>query len=213
VTLLCRVRREQDKPILDRALRYLRERARRRWFMVRPLGHQSHLRHLVGAHGVGAGATSPHDDPCVRRAVDWLVSVQNPDGGWGENNDGYALGKFVTMASTPYQTAWAMLGLLAAGEAKSQAVQRAAEYLMRTADPDGLWSHPSFTAPGFPRVFYLKYHGYCAYFPLWALAAYRTLTRRGTLIETVGVVAALAPRRARWDGPSNTEARVRASLR
>jgi squalene-hopene/tetraprenyl-beta-curcumene cyclase len=72
-----------------------------------------------------------------------------------------------------------MLGLMAAGEAKSLGVQRAAEYLIRHRDADGLWSHPSFTAPGFPRVFYLKYHGYCAYFPLWALAAYRTLTRLG----------------------------------
>ena len=82
--------------------------------------------------------------------------------------------------STAYQTAWALLGLLAAGEARSDAVRRGAEFLMRTQQADGLWSDPSFTAPGFPRVFYLRYHGYSAYFPLWALAAYRTLTRRGT---------------------------------
>jgi squalene-hopene/tetraprenyl-beta-curcumene cyclase len=70
--------------------------------------------------------------------------------------------------------------LLAAGEARSEAVRRGAEFLMRTQQADGLWSDSSFTAPGFPRVFYLKYHGYSAYFPLWALGAYRTLTRRGT---------------------------------
>ena len=73
-----------------------------------------------------------------------------------------------------------LLGLLAAGEAGTDAVRRGVEYLLRTQQDDGLWSDPSFTAPGFPRVFYLRYHGYCAYFPLWALAAYRTLIRLGT---------------------------------
>jgi squalene-hopene/tetraprenyl-beta-curcumene cyclase len=70
--------------------------------------------------------------------------------------------------------------LLAAGEVRSDAVRRGAEFLIRAQQPDGLWSDASFTAPGFPRVFYLRYHGYSAYFPMWALAAYRTLTRRGT---------------------------------
>jgi squalene-hopene/tetraprenyl-beta-curcumene cyclase len=121
------------------------------------------------------------DDPAVRRAVQWLKLRQNIDGGWGESNDTYAKasGEAVEFPSTPYQTAWALLGLLAAGEAHSDAVRRGTELLMRTQQADGLWSDPSYTAPGFPRVFYLKYHGYSAYFPLWALAAYRTLTRRG----------------------------------
>jgi squalene-hopene/tetraprenyl-beta-curcumene cyclase len=109
------------------------------------------------------------------------------DGGWGESNDTYAHddaddqhpGESREFPSTAYQTSWALLGLLAAGEVRSEAVRRGAEFLMRTQQPDGLWSDRSFTAPGFPRVFYLKYHGYSAYFPLWALAAYRTLTRRG----------------------------------
>jgi squalene-hopene/tetraprenyl-beta-curcumene cyclase len=81
--------------------------------------------------------------------------------------------------STAYQSAWALLGLLAAGEVRSDAAHRGAEFLMRTQQADGLWSDPSFTAPGFTRVFYLRYHGYSAYFPLWALSAYRSLTRRG----------------------------------
>jgi len=104
------------------------------------------------------------------------------DGGWGESNDNYAHapGEPGAFPSTPYKTAWALLGLLAAGEARSDAVRRGAEFLLRTQGADGLWSDSSFTAPGFPRVFYLRYHGYSAYFPLWALAAYRTLTRRGT---------------------------------
>jgi squalene-hopene/tetraprenyl-beta-curcumene cyclase len=65
-----------------------------------------------------------------------------------------------------------------AGGADPTALQRGIDYLLMTQQPDGLWSHPSFTAPGFPRVFYLRYHGYCAYFPLWALARYRRLHAR-----------------------------------
>jgi squalene-hopene/tetraprenyl-beta-curcumene cyclase len=122
------------------------------------------------------------DDPAVRRSVGWLMNKQNPDGGWGESNDSYAQSpdEREGFPSTAYQSAWGLLGLLAAGEARSDAARRGAEFLMRTQQADGLWSDPSFTAPGFPRVFYLRYHGYSAYFPLWALAAYRTLTRRGT---------------------------------
>jgi squalene cyclase len=76
-------------------------------------------------------------------------------------------------ASTPHHSAWAILALRAAGEAGTSAVQRGISHLLRTQQSDGLWNDPSFNAPGFPRVFYLRYHGYCAYFPLWALAAYR----------------------------------------
>jgi squalene-hopene/tetraprenyl-beta-curcumene cyclase len=115
--------------------------------------------------------------------VHWLHSRQNPDGGWGESNDSYAqpdAALRATTASNAYQSAWALLGLIAAGGAGSEPVRRGIEYLLRTQREDGLWSDPSFTAPGFPRVFYLKYHGYCRYFPLWALAAYRNAARTGT---------------------------------
>jgi squalene-hopene/tetraprenyl-beta-curcumene cyclase len=117
----------------------------------------------------------------MKRAVAWLKQIQNADGGFGESNDSYALQSRPAedFGSTPYQTAWALLGLLAAGEVQSDSAQRAAEYLISTRQPNDLWSHPSYTAPGFPRVFYLRYHGYSAYFPLWALAAYRNLIRRG----------------------------------
>src|SRR5262249_6888181 len=124
--------------------------------------------------------TSP-DDEAVRRAVSWLLARQNPDGGWGESNDSYALKQTAARKalSTPHQTAWALLGLMAVGEASSVAVRSGIEYLLRTQRADGLWTDPHFTAPGFPRVFYLKYHGYCAYFPLWALSAFRNLVRPG----------------------------------
>ena len=117
------------------------------------------------------------DQPRIRRAADWLKHIQRSDGGWGENCDSYSepakAGK--GYASTSFQTAWAMLGLMAAGEVDSSVVRKGAEYLIRTQQADGLWKDEWFTAPGFPRVFYLKYHGYAKYFPLWALARYRNL--------------------------------------
>lgn len=120
-----------------------------------------------------------HDHEAVRRAVQWLKSVQRPDGGWGESNDSYIdpglAGQM--QESTSFQTAWALLGLMAAGETDSRAVRDGIRYLLTTQRADGLWHEPWFTAPGFPKVFYLKYHGYSKYFPLWALNRYRTLTR------------------------------------
>jgi squalene-hopene/tetraprenyl-beta-curcumene cyclase len=180
VTVLARIGRPQDSEALERAIVYLRKQQEPdgswfgRWGTNYIYGTWSVLTALAQAH-IGA------DDPAVRRAVEWLKQRQNTDGGWGEGNDSYALphSESAKFPSTPYQTAWALLGLLAAGEARTEAVRVGAEFLMRTRQADGLWSDLSFTAPGFPRVFYLRYHGYSAYFPLWALAAYRNLTRRG----------------------------------
>jgi len=117
------------------------------------------------------------DEPWIQRAVTWLKGVQRPDGGWGEDCDTYFLPERAGKgySSTSFQTAWAMLGLMAAGEVDSPVVRKGAEYLIRTQQADGLWKDEWFTAPGFPRVFYLKYHGYARYFPLWALARYRNL--------------------------------------
>jgi len=116
----------------------------------------------------------------VRRAVQWLKSVQREDGGWGETNYSYFdqqhAGQFE--ASTSFQTAWAILGLMAAGEVKSRSVSTGVDYLLRNQTSEGLWEDPWFTAPGFPRVFYLKYHGYSKYFPTWALSRYDYLTRK-----------------------------------
>ncbi len=118
-----------------------------------------------------------HDHPQVRRAVNWLLAKQRDDGGWGEDGRSYWDGqpRGEGTESTPSQTAWALLGLMAAGEGRNPSVARGVDYLMRTRNGEGLWDETPFTAVGFPRVFYLRYHGYRAYFPLWALARYRNL--------------------------------------
>jgi squalene-hopene/tetraprenyl-beta-curcumene cyclase len=114
-------------------------------------------------------------DPLVRRAVGWLEGQQNPDGGWGESCHSYADPKAKGLGdSAPSQTAWALLALLQAGALDRPAVARGVEYLARTQRADGAWDEPQFTGTGFPRVFYLRYHMYAIYFPLWALAMFRT---------------------------------------
>ncbi len=117
----------------------------------------------------------PKNDPMYTKAVQWLKSVQHEDGGWGEGNESYhdtkTRGQFHT--STAFQTAWAVLALLAAGEKDSSEVKAGIQYLLRHQLQDGSWKDDWFTAPGFPKVFYLIYHGYNLFFPLWALARYR----------------------------------------
>jgi squalene-hopene/tetraprenyl-beta-curcumene cyclase len=182
VAAMALVGRAQDRQPLARAIEFLRKEqtAQGAWF-----GRWG-TNYIYGTWSVLAGfgqAGIGPEDESVRRAVSWLISTQSPDGGWGESNDSYARNRNPAerVASTPHQSAWALLGLMAAGQAGSVAVRSGIEYLLRTQQADGLWNDPSFTAPGFPRVFYLKYHGYCAYFPLWALSAYRNLVRPGAV--------------------------------
>jgi squalene-hopene/tetraprenyl-beta-curcumene cyclase len=120
------------------------------------------------------------DDPMLRKAADWLVSIQNADGGWGEDGTSYKLDYrgYEPAPSTPSQTAWALIGLMAAGIIDSPAVRHGADYLLRSQASDGFWNEERYTATGFPRVFYLRYHGYSKFFPLWALARYRNITRQ-----------------------------------
>ena len=118
----------------------------------------------------------------IKRAVKWLQLMQRHDGGWGEDGSTYrGERRGECKESTPSQTAWAVLGLMAAGEVESPEVERGIAYLARAPrGTDGRWVEPWYTAVGFPNVFYLKYHGYAAYFPLWALARYRNLKRSNT---------------------------------
>jgi squalene-hopene/tetraprenyl-beta-curcumene cyclase len=180
-TVLARVGRPQDRAALARAIEYLRREQEPdgswfgRWGTNYIYGTWSALVALSSA-----GLTTL--DPSVKHGVAWLKSRQNADGGWGESNDSYLrpTAEAAAMASTAYQTAWALLGLIACGEAASAAARSGVAFLLRAQQEGGLWHDPSFTAPGFPRVFYLRYHGYSAYFPLWALAAHRAQTRPPT---------------------------------
>jgi squalene-hopene/tetraprenyl-beta-curcumene cyclase len=161
---------------LQRALKFLRRTQERdgswygRWGMNYIYGTWSVLC-AFDAAGVD------RDAPEVQRAVRWLQSIQNPDFGWGEDGESYRLGyrSYEAAPSTASQTAWALLGLMAAGRVDDPAVERGIRYLQRTQGADGFWDEPDYTATGFPRVFYLRYHGYSKFFPLWALARYRNL--------------------------------------
>jgi squalene-hopene/tetraprenyl-beta-curcumene cyclase len=114
--------------------------------------------------------------PWVRKAVAWLKSRQREDGGWGEDGASYwKESRGAAKASTPSQTAWAVLALMAVGEVESEAVRRGVAYLLAAPRAGARWEEAWYTAVGFPRIFYLRYHGYSAYFPLWALARYRNL--------------------------------------
>jgi len=130
---------------------------------------------LVGLASVGEDMNQPY----VQHAVRWLKSVQQENGGWGETLASYEEphrkdeGK-----ATASQTAWAVLGLIAAGEIKSRAVHRGLEYLARQQNAGGSWTEDEWTGTGFPKVFYLRYHYYCHYFPLLALSTYLEETKK-----------------------------------
>jgi squalene-hopene/tetraprenyl-beta-curcumene cyclase len=156
-----------------RALAFLRRTQRRdgpwfgRWGVNYIYGTWSVLR---GLRAIGEDLQQEY----VRRAVRWLEVHQNPDGGWGETCESYDRPELAGVgASTPSQTAWALLALLAAGRARTAAVERGVRFLLATQRPDGRWEDAFWNGTGFPRVFMLKYHLYAAYFPLWALGVYR----------------------------------------
>ena len=167
----------QNSPAVKAALDYLKETQLAdgswygRWGINYVYGTWSVL---CALNAVGV----EHSAEPMRRAAKWLVSIQNADGGWGEDGASYKLDYrgYEQAPSTASQTAWALLGLMASGDVNDPAVARGIEYLQRTQGSDGFWDEERYTATGFPRVFYLRYHGYSKFFPLWALARYRNLT-------------------------------------
>jgi squalene-hopene/tetraprenyl-beta-curcumene cyclase len=121
-----------------------------------------------------------------QRAVSWLRAVQNPDGGFGESCGSYDHPELKAHGqSTASQTAWALIGLLAAGEPTEPAVRQSVSYLLEQQRDNGAWSEAAFTGTGFPRVFYLKYHLYRNVFPLYALARYRNLQYGASELEAM----------------------------
>ena len=161
-----------DEPPVQRAVAYLRRTQERdgcwfgRWGVNYIYGT---WQVLVGLAAVGV----PADDPAVRRGANWLLACQQPSGGWGESADSYERPELRGRGEcTPSQTAWALLGLMAAGHADHPSVSRGIDYLLQTQNADGAWDESQFTGTGFPRVFYLRYHYYRVYFPLLALTRF-----------------------------------------
>jgi squalene-hopene/tetraprenyl-beta-curcumene cyclase len=177
-------------PAIRRGVRYL-ERAQQadgswygRWGVNYIYGT------FLALRGLQAAGESDRE-AYILRAGEWLRSIQNADGGWGESCDSYRQGCFVPAESTPSQTAWALLGLLAGGDDNSISVQKGVEYLISTQKSDGAWDEALATGTGFPQVFYLCYHLYRVAFPLAALSAYLNTniepqSTAGTRLASIG---------------------------
>ena len=188
VSMLAQLGAIGESPALDRGIAYLLETQEQdgswygRWGINYVYGTWSVLCALNAARVDTAS-------PAMRKAVRWLLSIQNADGGWGEGGESYRLDYkgYEPAPSTASQTAWALLGLMAAGEVDDLAVAKGIRYLVQTQCEDGFWDEARFTATGFPRVFYLRYHGYSKFFPLWALARYRNLEAANTKTVLVGM--------------------------
>ena len=184
VSFLAQIGMHSTDPVMQKALAYLKRDQEKdgswfgRWGTNYIYGTWSVLCALNAA-GI------PAEDPAVTRACDWLVSVQRADGGWGEDEETYAHATPGTFTeSTPSQTAWALLALMAGGRSDHPAVASGIAWLQTAQKPDGEWDELPYTAVGFPRVFYLRYHGYKQFFPLLAMARFRNLKRSND--KTVG---------------------------
>lgn len=161
-----------DSPAVQRAIRYLRETQEPegcwhgRWGVNYVYGAWQVLK---GLNRIGENMRQPY----IQRAASWLRSVQNPDGGWGESCASYDHPELKGAGeSTPSQTAWALMGLMAAGDYGSPAFARGLRWLLDYQTVEGTWEEELFTGTGFPKVFYLRYHLYRHYFPLFALGMY-----------------------------------------
>jgi squalene-hopene/tetraprenyl-beta-curcumene cyclase len=187
VSMLAQTGMKRGTPALDRGVTYLwaEQEADGSWY-----GRWG-TNYIYGTWSVLSALNAAGEDlqqPGFRKAVEYLLGKQRDDGGWGEDGVSYYDHHHGEgSVSTASQTAWALLGLMAAGEVEHPAVARGIEFLMRTRQDAGLWHEDTYTAVGFPRVFYLRYHGYRAYFPLMALARYRNLSSGNTKLVLHGM--------------------------
>jgi squalene-hopene/tetraprenyl-beta-curcumene cyclase len=177
VCMLAQVGGEENEDSLARGLSYLRDAQEDDGSWYGRWG----TNYIYGTWSVLSAFNAADEDlgaPHVRKAVAWLCSRQREDGGWGEDSGSYIDDrKTECKESTASQTAWALLGLMAAGEIGSEVVERGIQFLVNAPRAGNQWEEKAYTAVGFPRVFYLRYHGYSSYFPLWALSRYRNLKR------------------------------------
>jgi squalene-hopene/tetraprenyl-beta-curcumene cyclase len=145
---------------------------------------------LRGLRATGMG----ENEPCIQQSLEFIRAYQNRDGGWGESCAGYDEGHFVQNASTPSQTAWAILALLAGGDTRSDSLYNGVDYLIRAQHSDGTWDEQFSTGTGFPRVFYLCYTEYRNMFPLLALS---------TLLKTTALLREDAARKTSYTCAGN----------
>ncbi len=130
---------------------------------------------FLALRGLRAAGLS-ENEPCIQRGLEFIRAYQNRDGGWGESCASYDEQRFIPNPSTPSQTAWAILALLAGGDMRSESLYNGVDYLVRTQRLDGTWNEDYCTGTGFPRVFYLSYTDYRNTFPLLALASFTKAT-------------------------------------
>ena len=185
-----------DHPAMRRAVAFLQSKQEEdgtwygRWGSNYIYGTWLALRGLMHA---GEDLSAPR----YQRAARWLRATQNADGGWGELQHSYEDPSAKGVGpSTPSQTAWALMALFAFQDATSDCVRRGVDYLLRTQQYDGSWRDEHWTATGFPKVFYLRYHLYATYFPLWALSLYRRAVVSpavGSRSEVAASAAVVAP--------------------
>jgi squalene cyclase len=164
-------------PEIDRVVAYMRkeQQADGSWFGRWGVNYiYGTWQALTGLSAVGV----PTDDPAIAAGANWLLAHQHASGGWGETPDSYEDPSLRgTGTPTASQTAWAVMGLIAAGKTDDPAVTRGIRFLLDRQRPDGTWFEPEYTGTGFPLVFYLKYHYYSVYFPLMALSLYAAKQR------------------------------------
>ncbi|MCE2510491.1 MAG: squalene--hopene cyclase [Alphaproteobacteria bacterium] len=184
---LAQIGYSKDYPVVARGIAFLKREQEEngswfgRWGTNYVYGTWSAL---SAFQALGEDPAAPH----IRKAVAWLKARQREDGGWGEDGATYwKERRDEAKESTASQTAWAVLGLLAAGEVESAAVKRGIAYLLKAPRTGTKWQEEWYTAVGFPRVFYLRYHGYSAYFPVWALTRYRNLLRGNAPAKRYGM--------------------------
>jgi squalene-hopene/tetraprenyl-beta-curcumene cyclase len=168
---LCTWGLKPNDPVVQRAVKYLIDHQEQDGSWYGRWGVDYIYGTFLALRGLRAADVSDRE-AYMLRAGEWIRSNQNADGGWGESCESYAQESFVAAPSTPSQTAWAILGLLASGDESSLSLQKGIEYLIETQRSDGRWDEHLATGTGFPKVFYLSYHLYRDMFPLLALSSF-----------------------------------------